>query len=152
MPAVECGPVILFDGVCNLCSRTVDFVLRHDRHARFRFAALQSPAGRAVLKTHGVQTAGLNYIVLIESGRIVMRSTAILRIGRGLGGLWTVLGVAGYLLPRPLRDGIYNVVARHRYAWFGKRDTCRLPTPEEQSRFLAQPEDRASATSGTGSR
>ena len=144
-------PVILFDGVCTLCSRTVDFLLRHDRRGHLRFAAQQSPAGQALLARHGLPAAALDRLVLVESDRVTTRSTAVLRIGRLLGGGWAVLATLGYVMPRPLRDALYDFVARRRYAWFGQRAACRAPTADERARFLDQPETGTSAGAGRGS-
>jgi predicted DCC family thiol-disulfide oxidoreductase YuxK len=128
-------PIVLFDGVCNLCSGSVQFILRRDRGARFRFASLQSPAGRELLARLAIDSAGIDSVVVIEGERWFKESDAALRIARHLGGLWTLLTVLR-LIPRPLRDRAYRFIARHRYRWFGKRDTCWLPTPELRGRFL----------------
>lgn len=144
-------PVILFDGVCGLCNRTVDLLLRHDRRGRLRFAAQQSPAGQALLARHGLPPDALAYLVLVENGGVATRSTAVLRIGRLLGGGWAGLAALGYLVPRPLRDALYDFVARRRYAWFGRRADCRVPTADERARFLDQPDTGASAGAGRGS-
>jgi predicted DCC family thiol-disulfide oxidoreductase YuxK len=132
MPAV-----ILFDGVCNLCNSSVTFVIDHDRRKRFKFAALQSEAGAALLAQHGrAATLGdPDSMLLVEDGRLYQRSTAVLRIARGLSGLWK-LGYAAMVVPRPLRDLVYRWIARNRYRWFGKTEACRLPTPELKERFL----------------
>jgi len=127
--------IVLFDGVCNLCSGTVDFILKRDRQQRFRFGALQSEPGRRLLAAYGLPPESLETFVLIEGGRCFTRSEAALRIARHLSGPWPLLN-AFRILPRPFRDGVYNFVARHRYRWFGQRTTCRLPTPEEAGRFL----------------
>ena len=131
--------VILFDGVCNLCNGFVQFVIRHDRAGRFHFAALQSEAGRALLAGHGpVLPAGaaeLDSVLLLSGGRLYSHSSAVLRIASGLGGVWALAG-AGRLLPRAWRDALYRFVARHRYRWFGRQESCMLPTPELKARFL----------------
>lgn len=128
--------VILFDGVCNLCNASVDFVVRHDPKGRFKFASLQSDVARDLL---GARRAGdelPDSIVLVEGGRVLHRSSAAMRIARGLAFPWNLLSLF-WLVPRPLRDVIYDWVARNRYRWFGTRDTCRVPTPAERTRFLA---------------
>lgn len=131
--------VILFDGVCNLCNGAVQFVLDRDRHKRFRFAALQSEAGQALLRQRGLTPpdpgADPDTIVLVEGDRVSDRSTAALRIARHLGFPWVLAGIF-WLLPRPLRDWVYRFIARNRYRWFGKSESCRLPTPELRGRFL----------------
>lgn len=128
-------PVIIFDGVCNLCNASVDFVLRHDRRGELLFASNQSAAGRALLERFDVPPDDVSSVYLVEGDRIAARSTAALRVARRLGLPWS-LAVPLLLLPRPLRDAAYDFVARNRYRWFGKKETCRLPTPEERARFL----------------
>ena len=130
---------ILFDGVCNLSNGFVQFVIRHDPEGRFRFAALQSDAARALLTAHGLPLSALEVepesVLLLSGGRLYSHSTAVLRIARGLGGAWRLAGVGG-LLPRAWRDALYRFVARHRYRWFGRQESCMLPTPALKSRFL----------------
>jgi len=133
-------PTILFDGVCNLCNGFVQFVIRHDAAGRFRFAALQSAAGQALLATHGQQDLAMpaadpDSVVLVEGGRVYTHSTAVLRIAGHLGVLGRVAQV-GWLLPRTWRDALYRYVARHRYRWFGQQESCLLPTPALRTRFL----------------
>ena len=129
-------PVVLFDGVCNLCNGAVVFIIERDPRARFRFGALQSEATAALLAATGVRDALPDSMVLVEKGRLSVRSQAALRIARGLRFPWWLLSVF-VLLPRRLRDGMYDIVARHRYRWFGKRDACMVPTPELEKRFLS---------------
>jgi predicted DCC family thiol-disulfide oxidoreductase YuxK len=130
-------PVVLFDGVCNLCNRSVLFLIDHDPAAKFRFAAQQSPVGQELLAQFGVPTSAetADSIVLIESGRAFRDSTAVLRIVAGLGGPWRLLGGLR-IVPRPIRDLAYRFLATHRYRWFGRTEACRIPTPELRSRFL----------------
>lgn len=123
--------VVLFDGVCNLCNGAVRFIIARDPQARFRFASLQSDVGRCLLKDDGLPET----IVLLEEGKMYSKSTAALRIARGLRFPWPLL-YAFMIVPRPLRDLVYDWVARHRYRWFGKLDTCLLPTPALRNRFL----------------
>jgi predicted DCC family thiol-disulfide oxidoreductase YuxK len=128
-------PVVLFDGLCHLCSGTVRFILPRDRARRFRFAPLQSEAGRHLLEASGIEPDPTGTIVLIEGPRAWTRSTAVLRIARGMSGLWPLF----YLfiaVPRPLRDWVYEIVARNRYRWFGRRDQCFLPGEEDRERFV----------------
>ena len=125
--------VIYFDGLCGLCNGFVDFVLRRDRRRRFRFAPLQGVTARARFGDPG--DVDPTTIVLEEDGVVFERSTAALRIISALGGLWGLAAVLGWV-PRFLRDAAYDWVARHRYGWFGKRETCRLPTPAERAVFL----------------
>jgi predicted DCC family thiol-disulfide oxidoreductase YuxK len=126
---------LLFDGECNLCSGAVAFVLRRDRSGAFRFASLQSPAGRALLRRHGRSTSSLSTVVLIDGDRVLLRSDAVLEVARRLGGAWPLL-YGLLLVPRALRDRLYDVIARRRRRWFGRRETCLLPTPEVADRFI----------------
>ncbi|MFD1873351.1 thiol-disulfide oxidoreductase DCC family protein [Hymenobacter bucti] len=131
---------ILFDGVCNLCHGFVQFIIRHDATGQFHFAALQSDVGQALLATHGqphlaAPAADPDSVVLVEGGHVYTHSTAVLRIAGRLGGIWRAAAV-GYLLPRAWRDALYRYVARHRYRWFGRQESCLLPTPALRARFL----------------
>lgn len=126
--------VILFDGVCNLCNHTVDFVLRYDRAQRYHFASLQSEAAQTLLSKQGLNVT-LDSVVLLEDGKVYTASSAPLRIARHLGWRFSWLSVF-LLVPRPIRDEVYAFIAKRRYQWFGKKDSCRLPTPEERARFL----------------
>ena len=129
------NPIVLFDGVCNLCNRSVQTILRHDRQARFRFASLQSPLGEKLRDDFGIDREKVDSVILVEGGRWYQESNAALRIANGLGGLWKLFGVFR-LIPRPLRDAAYRLIARNRYRWFGKTETCWVPTPELRGRFL----------------
>ncbi len=129
--------VVLFDGMCNFCSSSVNFIIDRDPRGRFQFAALQSEAGRALLASHGrtVDERALDTLIVVDGGRLFDRSTAALRIARQLRGAWRLFAVF-FLVPRPLRDVVYSFIARRRYRWFGTRDACRVPTPELRARFL----------------
>lgn len=126
---------ILFDGVCNLCNGFVRFVIARDPAARFRFAALTSPAATRVLRQAGVSLPLPDSIVFIEDGKPYVRSDAALRIARGLRSPWPLL-YAFVIVPRVIRDVVYDVIAARRYRWFGRRDVCMVPTPELRERFL----------------
>lgn len=128
-------PTLLFDGVCNLCNASVQWVLKRDRHAQFRFAALQSEIGQQLLQQHGLDPIQFDTVVLAEGDRIFLRSDAPLEISRRLGGGWKLLYVLK-IIPRPLRDSVYNFIARNRYRWFGKQEVCMIPKPEWKGRFL----------------
>jgi predicted DCC family thiol-disulfide oxidoreductase YuxK len=129
------GPVLLFDGVCNLCNASVQFVIDRDPEARFRFAALQSDIGRELAEGCGIDVEALDSLVLVEEGRCYTRSSAALRVARRLSGGWPILA-AFSVVPRPLRDVVYDFIAARRYRWFGKEEACRIPTPELRARFL----------------
>jgi predicted DCC family thiol-disulfide oxidoreductase YuxK len=128
------APVIFFDGVCGLCNRFIDFVIRRDTGAVFRFAPLQGETARDRLPDADVRE--VNTMVLCDEQGIFRKSTAAVRILSRLGGVWRVIGGALRLMPRPLRDAGYSLVARYRYAIFGKKETCRIPTAAERARFL----------------
>ena len=126
--------IVLFDGVCNLCSRSVQFIIKRDRRGYFRFASLQSDTGKRLLADRP-DFANADSLVLIENGRYYRESSAVLRIARRLEGIWK-LAVVGIAVPRPLRDALYRCLARNRHRWFGRRDTCMLPSAEQRKRFL----------------
>lgn len=128
-------PIVLFDGVCNLCNGSVQFLLKRDPQGLFRFASLQSEAGRSLMRRHGLDPEALSSVVVIDDGRVWRESSAALRIARYLPGGWKLLRVFA-VVPRPLRDAVYRLIARNRYRWFGKQETCWLPTPELKGRFL----------------
>lgn len=129
--------IIIFDGVCNLCARSVQFILRHESGPHFSFTPLQSAAGARLLVSHGFSPTDVESFVLVSDGRVYTRSTAALRIAGHFKGAWQLLRVL-WLVPRPLRDFLYNWVARNRYSWFGKADSCMVPTPELSSRFIKE--------------
>lgn len=140
MPIPESNPIVLYDGVCGLCNRLVQFILKRDVHDRFRFASLQSGFAEAVLKRHGADSHDLDTFYLVidheqPGERVLMRSDAILHVVKTLGGVWKLAGV-GRLLPRALRDWMYSVVARNRYRVFGKYESCMLPEPQHRAKFL----------------
>ncbi|HSA60267.1 MAG TPA: thiol-disulfide oxidoreductase DCC family protein [bacterium] len=129
------APLILFDGVCNFCNASVNFIIARDPKKNFRFTPLQSAAGQERLKKFNLSTTDLDTMVLIENDRAFTRSTAGLKIARRLSGLWPLFYVL-IVVPRFLRDAVYNVVARNRYRWWGRRDACMVPTPGVKERFL----------------
>ena len=127
--------VILFDGVCNLCNGSVNFIIDRDPDGYFKFASLQSDEAAPLLARHQLKEGYLDSIVLVEGEKVYRNSTAALRVARKLKGGWPLFSIF-LIIPRPLRDLVYNFIARNRYKWFGKSDTCRIPTPELRSRFL----------------
>jgi predicted DCC family thiol-disulfide oxidoreductase YuxK len=127
--------IVLFDGVCNLCNGSVSFIIARDPAARFRFMPLQSKGAGALLADHVLKDGFPNSVALIEHETLYTRSTAALRIVRRLRFPWPLL-YALIVVPRGVRDTVYDKIAHHRYAWFGKRESCMLPTPELRSRFL----------------
>lgn len=129
--------IIFFDGVCNLCDGVVQYVIRHDKKDVFRFAALQSETGKAILQKIGVDAAKTDSIILYEPGRAYYtKSGAAIEIAKALGGLPSLIRIFG-IIPQVLRNGIYDWVARNRYKWYGKKAECMVPTPEIRSKFLA---------------
>ena len=127
--------IIFFDGVCHLCNASVNFVIDRDPGGLFRFAALQGETGQRLQEKHGLAGERLDSVVLVEGGRVYTRSTAALRIVRRLGFPWSMLAVL-LVLPVPVRDWFYEIVARNRYRWFGRRESCQIPTPELKGRFM----------------
>ena len=135
------NPIILYDGVCGLCNRLVQFLLKHDREGRLRFASLQSEFAAKVLGRHGIDPKDLDTVHVVENydqpdERVLQRSDAILRAGRELGGFYGASSTIARVVPRPLRDLVYRLVATNRYRVFGKYDACMLPDPSQRSRFL----------------
>jgi len=127
--------IILFDGVCNLCNSSIDFIFKRDKKDQFLVGALQEDPGEFILKKFHAKPDYLDSLVLVENGKIYFRSTAALKIARNLSGLWPIFYVF-IILPAFLRDPIYDWIGKNRYRWFGKKNTCRIPTPEEKSKFL----------------
>ena len=127
--------VVLFDGFCAFCSRSVRFIIERDPGGRFRFAPIESPAAKRLLAACTPPPESVDSLVLVEDGRCFVRSAAAMRIARRLSGLWPALCVLR-LCPRPLRDCGYDAFARNRYRWFGRNDACYAPSPEERGRFL----------------
>lgn len=127
--------LLLFDGVCNLCNGVVQFIIERDKNARFRFASLQSKVGSEVLEANNLRTDEFASFIYLRNGRTLMRSDAALNIARDLGGAWK-LAYGFIIVPRFIRDAVYNLVARNRYRWFGRKDECWIPTPELKARFV----------------
>ncbi|NNJ27179.1 thiol-disulfide oxidoreductase DCC family protein [Alienimonas chondri] len=127
--------IVLFDGVCKLCAVWSRFLIRHDTQRRFRLATVQSPEGEAILKHYGLPTDHYDTMAVIEGPRIFIKSTAFLRIMRRLPFPWPAAGV-GWLLPRPVRDWLYDRLAKNRYHLFGRHDVCLMPNAEDEARFF----------------
>ncbi len=127
--------IIFFDGVCNLCNSTVDFIIDRDTKRHFRYASLQSDAGQAMLRKHNLPTSEFGSFLYLDGDTLHTKSSGALRVAVKLGGIWTLMGVF-LIVPPFIRNAVYDLVAKHRYRWFGKRETCRLPTPEERTLFL----------------
>ncbi len=128
--------IILFDGVCNFCCASVQFIIARDRAGWFRFASQQSDIGQSLLLSAGLPAGVADTFVVIEDNSVFTRSAAALKVAARLPWPWPVCGVF-WMLPRLIRDAVYRVVARNRYRWFGQTETCWVPTPEIASRFIA---------------
>ena len=132
---MEAHPIVLFDGVCNLCHRSVQFMIRRDHQARFKFAPIQSSTGQRLMYTHGLAPDDLSSFILIQNDKIYTKSDAWLRIVKTFPGAWSWL-YASIIVPRPLRDWLYDFIGSHRYQWFGKKESCMVPNADIRSRFL----------------
>jgi predicted DCC family thiol-disulfide oxidoreductase YuxK len=127
--------VLLFDGVCNLCNSSVQFILKHEKNQNLTFAAIQSEAGKRRLAEHNINPIQTNSVILFKSGQVYTQSDAILKITQFLSFPYS-LGKILFVVPKSIRDFFYKKVARNRYRWFGKRDSCMIPTPQLKNRFL----------------
>src|SRR5258706_3906277 len=128
-------PVVLFDGVCNLCNGAVQFIIKRDKKKQFRFASMQGKAGHELLQKFDLPANDFNSFILFEDNKVYTRSTAALRIAKYMGGGWKLL-YGLMIIPRFIRNAVYNVIAKNRYKWFGKKDECMIPAPELKDRFL----------------
>ena len=132
---MESHPIILFDGVCNYCNGMVNFIIRQDKKKIFRFAALQSEAGQKLLTQFNLPEKNFDSFVLIENDKIYQRSDAALRLYNLLPWSWRWTQLF-WIFPPFIRNGVYNIIAKNRYKWFGKKDTCMVPAPDVRERFL----------------
>jgi len=128
-------PVILFDGICNLCSGWVQFLIRKDTKIKFRFTPIQSKSGQKLLHTVGLDSSNMETVIYLKDNDCFLESSAVLEILKDLGGMWTFAYVLK-LIPSTLRNSFYRFIAKKRYRIFGKRTSCFIPTPENQKRFL----------------
>lgn len=127
--------IILFDGVCNLCNSSVTFVIKRDKKDAFRFAALQSEVGQQLIAKFNIDTAQTDSIILIDNDKAYVKSSAALRAARSLSSAWPLL--YGFMIvPRFLRNWVYDYIAKNRYKWYGQRESCMIPTPELKAKFL----------------
>lgn len=127
--------ILLFDGVCNLCNSAVQFVIKRDKKKKFLYTSLQSKTGQKLLLKYGLNLSDFDSFILIENEKYFTKSTAALKVAKGLGGIWSMLYIF-IIIPKFSRNAIYDFIARNRYKWFGKRDECMLPSPEFKDRFL----------------
>ena len=127
--------IVLFDGVCNFCNSSVNFIIDHDKNNRFKFAALQTEAGQELLKKFDLPTKNFDSFILVDGDKCYKKSSAALRVVKEFPGLWKLL-YAFIIIPPFVRNIFYNIISKNRYKWFGKRDECRMPTPELREKFL----------------
>ena len=127
--------IIIFDGVCNLCSASVRFIIKRDKGFNFKFVTVQSEPGKVLLEEHGLNPDCIDTMLLVKEGAAYTRSDAALEISRGLDGLWPILVVLK-IIPKFIRNGLYTIIASNRYKWFGKKEACLVPTPDIKSRFI----------------
>ena len=127
--------ILLFDGICNLCNGSVQFILKHEKAPVLRFASIQSAIGKKLLTWCGLPQDFSDAVIYIENGHIRLGSTAALKIGQRLKFPWSLISSAGLLVPKTIRDWVYSQIGTHRYQWFGKRDVCMVPTKELKKRF-----------------
>jgi len=128
-------PIILFDGICNLCNSAIQTVIKHDPDGKFQFASLQSNEGQKLLQQYQLPVNNFTSFVLIQNGDVYTKSTGALKVAKQINGWWKLLYVF-IILPKFIRDPVYNWIANNRYKWFGKKDECMIPTPELKARFL----------------
>ena len=126
---------ILFDGVCNFCNASINFIIDRDRKGIFKFAALQSEIGQELLKKFSLKTRDFDSIVALEGDKVYQKSDAALEIARKIDGIWKIFYIFK-IIPAFLRNSVYDLIARNRYRFFGRTDACRIPTPELKARFL----------------
>ena len=129
------APLIIFDGVCNFCNYWVNFAIKRDRKKKLRFTPIQSETGARVLAEHQVNTTALSSVIFIDRGKVYTQSSAACRIARYLDGGWKIF-YAFIIIPKFVRDFFYNIIARNRYRWFGKKEACMIPTADIKERFL----------------
>jgi predicted DCC family thiol-disulfide oxidoreductase YuxK len=127
--------IVLFDGVCNLCNGAVQFIIKRDRSQKFLFASLQSSFGKDQMRKIGLDPLSLQSILVIEGNSIFQRSDAALKIASHLDGIWSYFSILKFV-PKIIRDGVYNLIARYRYSVFGRQDSCMIPTAELKTRFI----------------
>ncbi len=132
---IEAKPIIIFDGVCNLCNSSVNFIIRHDINYKLLFTPAQSQTSINFKEKYGINLLDLETIVLINNGVLYTKSDAIIEIARHLDGWWSLLSLIK-VIPKSLRNSFYTIIARNRYSWFGKRENCMVPSKEVKSRFL----------------
>jgi predicted DCC family thiol-disulfide oxidoreductase YuxK len=129
-------PIILFDGVCNLCDNAVQFIIRHDPGEKFLFASLQGEFGQQLMKQYNLPSANFNSFILLQNNKVFNKSTGALKVAKQIKGAWKLLYIF-IVVPKFIRDAVYTWIANNRYKWFGKKDDCMIPTPQLKTRFLS---------------
>lgn len=132
----ENHPLVLFDGVCVFCNNSINFIIRKDTRDHFRFAPLQSPLGQKMLADHGLKDQRIESVVLFENGKVYMKTSAALRIAKKLKGGWPLFFYCFIWIPPFIRNVVYDIIARNRYRWWGKKDSCMVPTPDVRKKFV----------------
>ena len=127
--------IIIFDGVCNLCEYSVQFIVKNDRQARFKFISAQSEKGKVFQRLYGVDTLQDGTVILLKNDQVFVKSDAAVEIAKDLDGLWRFLHVFKFI-PKPARDFVYSIISKNRYRWFGKKNECLLPDDTIKDRFL----------------
>ncbi|MDX2479729.1 MAG: thiol-disulfide oxidoreductase DCC family protein [Desulfuromusa sp.] len=127
--------IVIFDGICNLCAHSVRFILNHEADQSIRFAAIQSLAGTRLMRQHGIDPEDAKTFVFLSAGKLYVKSDAAIQVSKLLRWPWKIIG-AVKIIPRPVRDWAYDLIARHRYRWFGRYETCMLPSPNFKARFI----------------
>ena len=135
LESTNTGSIILFDGICNFCNASVNKIIEHDKKNVFKFAAIQSDAGKIILTEFSIDTSKTDSILLIENNTIFTKSTAVLKIAKQLSGLYK-LSYVFIIIPPFIRNAIYDFIAKNRYKWFGKKESCMIPTKEASGKFL----------------
>jgi len=128
-------PIVFFDGICNLCNSVVQFIIKHDKKERFLFASLQTENSKDILSNFNFTLSDIDTMILLENNKLYFGPSATLRIVRHLNFIYPLLYIF-IIIPKPLRDFVYRIMAKNRYKWFGKKDSCMLPTPELKNRFI----------------
>ncbi len=128
-------PIIFFDGICNLCNSAVQFTISHDKRGVFKFTTLQGEYAKLILPTFKVDISTIDTIILLENDKLYRKSSAALKIAKRLDGLWPLL-YGCIILPKFIRDRLYDIIAKNRYKWWGQQESCWIPTPELKSKFL----------------
>lgn len=132
---MQSKPIILFDGICNLCNGAVQFIIRHDPDGKFLFASLQSETGQQLLKQYNLPATDFTSFTLVQDDTVYTKSTGALKVAKQIKGAWSCLYIF-IIVPKFIRDAVYTWIAQNRYRWFGKKNACVIPTPELKARFL----------------